>query len=232
MAPQMTTLPQHIAFVPDGNRRWAKLKGLPSMSGHQAGLKIGEKIIEKCFSMGIKYVTMFAFSTENWNRSLEEVQALMRIYDLFARRLRSKLVKHGIQIQVIGDLTKLPKFLQRSLLQAVEETKHNHKMVVNIAINYGAREEIVRATQRIIEKGTKPEDINQESIAKELDTRDQPDPDFIIRTSGEQRLSNFLLWQAAYSELYFSPLFWPDFNEAELEKAVDEFQNRQRRFGK
>lgn len=231
MASQVTTLPKHIAFILDGNRRWARARGLPTFQGHRAGFKIAEKIIEKCFNLGIKYVTMFAFSTENWNRSIEEVTYLMRLYDLMARRLRWRLNKHGIRIRVIGDMSKLPQFLKKSLVKATEETKNNTRMTVNIALNYGAREELVQATKNLIKKGLKSEDITQEIIDQELDTQGQPDPDFIVRTSGEQRLSNFLLWQAAYAELYFPSVNWPDFNEEELEKALQEFGRRQRRFG-
>lgn len=232
MALQATTLPKHIAFILDGNRRWAKMRGLPSFEGHRAGFKIAEKTIEKCFNLGIKYVTMFAFSTENWNRSIEEVSYLMRLYDLMARRLRLRLNKHGIRIQVIGDMTKLPKFLKKSLLKAIEETQYNTKMTVNIALNYGAREELVRATKNLIKKGLKSDEVTEAIIDQELDTRGQPDPDFIVRTSGEHRLSNFLLWQAAYAELYFPSVNWPDFDEKELEKALQEFSRRHRRFGK
>lgn len=232
MTSPIATLPQHIAFILDGNRRWAKARGLPTFQGHRAGFKLAEKIIEKCFNLGIKYVTMFAFSTENWNRSIEEVTYLMKLYDLMARRLRDRLNKHGIKIRVIGDTSKLPGFLRKSLEKAIKETKQNSKMTVNIAINYGAREELVRATKNLIKKGLSYDDINQYVIAKELGTADQPDPDFIIRTSGEQRLSNFLLWQAAYSELYFTSVNWPDFNEKELDKALIEYERRQRRFGK
>lgn len=231
MASPVATLPQHIAFILDGNRRWAKARGFSTFYGHRAGLKLAEKIIEKCFNLGIKYVTMFAFSTENWNRSIEEVNYLMILYDVMARRLRERLNKHGIKIRVIGDISQLPEFLRKSLEKAIDGTKHNAKMTVNIALNYGAREELVRATKSLIKKGVSYHEINQDVIAKELGTADQPDPDFIIRTSGEQRLSNFLLWQAAYSELYFTPVHWPDFDEVELEKALTEYQRRQRRFG-
>lgn len=232
MASQISTLPQHIAFILDGNRRWAKMRGLPILEGHRAGFKISEKIIEKCFNLGIKYVSMFAFSTENWNRSIEEVTYLMKLYDIMTRRLRSRLNKHGIRIRVIGDMTKLPGFLKKSLVKAIEETKDNTKMTVNIALNYGARDELVRATKKLLKKGVKSDDLTQEMITQELDTANQPDPDFIIRTSGEHRLSNFLLWQAAYSELYFAPVYWPDFSEEELDKALVEYHKRQRRFGK
>lgn len=232
MAAQAAILPQHIAFIPDGNRRWARLRGLPTLRGHQIGFRMGEKIIEKCFGLGVKYVTLWAFSTENWNRSIEEVTYLMRLYNLMAKRLRRRLNKLGIRINVIGDTSPLPKFLQQSLKLAANETKNNNKMIVNIALNYGSRDEIVRATQQLLKKGIKPEEVTQEILANELDTKGQPDPDLIVRTSGEHRLSGFMLWQAAYSELYFAPVNWPDFNEIELEKALKEYSRRQRRFGK
>lgn len=227
---------QHIAVIMDGNRRWAKQKGLPSAIGHKKGVDALKAVMRACDDFGIKYLTVYAFSTENWNRKPEEVNFLM---DLLGQTLKNELQEmheNGVVISFIGDLTKLSPKLQEILANAVEVTKNNSGVRLQIAFNYGARDEIVHAVKRIvscIHNGEiQADDINEELISSNMYTADIPDPDLLIRTGGEMRVSNYLLWQIAYSEFFVTQTLWPDFDKAALAGAVKEFHSRQRRFGK
>jgi len=226
------TIPYHIGFIIDGNRRWARAKGLPTLIGHQKGIKRIEEIIKYAQKSGVKIVTIYAFSTENWKRSKKEVAYLMQLFENFATNQIKIAAKSGVQIKILGNPKKLPESLQKTLQKVVESTKNNQKIIVNVALNYGGRDEIVRAFRKLTTLGVKTEEITEELINQNLDTAGLPDPDFIIRTSGEQRLSNFLPWQATYSELYFPQVCWPDFDKKQFDLAILEFQKRQRRLGK
>ncbi len=229
-------LPVHIAIIMDGNGRWAKKNGQPRVFGHQNGVKAVREATEAAAELGVKYLTLYAFSTENWNRPAFEVNALMTLLVQTLRKEVQTLNKNNIRLQAIGDLEKLPSKCYRELLEAIEKTKDNSRMTLVLALNYSAKWEITRATRLIAEqvkKDTlKPEDITNEVFANHLATKDIPDPELLIRTSGEARISNFLLWQIAYAELYFTPLFWPEFRKNNLYEAIINFQNRERRFGK
>ena len=223
---------RHIAIIMDGNRRWAKEHNMPTAFGHKKGVESLKTTLRACNDFGIKYLTVYAFSTENWNRKLEEVNFLM---DLLANTLKNELAEmhaNGVVINFIGDLTRLKPKLQKILDKSVKVTKNNTGVHLQIAFNYGARDEIVHAVKKIIRDGAKEEDINEDLITKNLYTSGIPDPDLLIRTGGEIRISNYLLWQIAYSELLIMPEFWPDFDKNSLSKALREFQNRQRRYGK
>ncbi len=227
----MSRLPDHIAFIMDGNGRWAAHHGLPRTEGHTAGTRSARAIVTACRKLGIPFVTFYTFSRENWRRPKEEVAFL---FDLLVRYLNEEmdsLLERDIRLHVLGEWTALPFALRQVLKHACAKTKHCKSMTVNLALNYSGREEIVRACARLLEQGTVSSEITTEQFAVGLDTAGQPDPDLIIRTSGEQRLSNFLLFQAAYSELYFTPVHWPDFDESRLQEALDEYARRSRRFG-
>lgn len=230
------SVPQHVAIILDGNGRWAKAKGKPRTYGHTAGAKNVETICEDAAHMGIRYLTFYAFSTENWNRPSEEVQALMSLLDNYLKTCLRTAKKNNIRVRVIGDISRLDESMQSRIRQLEEESASYDGLNLQIAINYGSRDEMVRALKKAAEDvmaGTlKPEDIAEEMISQRLDTAGIPDPDLLIRTSGEQRLSNFLLWQLAYTELYFTEVPWPDFDKAELVKAVEAFERRDRRYGK
>ncbi|KUK79785.1 MAG: Undecaprenyl diphosphate synthase [Microgenomates bacterium 39_7] len=226
------TLPYHIGFIVDGNRRWAKEKGLPTFMGHKKGSERIEEIVNYAQDLGIKIVTIYAFSTENWKRAEKEVSYLMKLFEDFAINKTKDADKRGMKIRILGNLQGLPLSLQKVLKKAMKLTKNNQKMIVNAALNYGGRNEITRAFRKLTALGIKPKEITEELINQNLDTAGLPDPDFIIRTSGEQRLSNFLPWQATYSELYFPKVHWPDFDKRQLDIAILEFQKRQRRIGK
>lgn len=229
---KQNNLPNHIGIIVDGNRRWAKDKGYPTFVGHQKGAERIEEIFKYARELGIKIISIYAFSTENWKRDEKEVSNLMNLFDTYARNKKEEINKLGIQVRILGDFQGLPVFLQESLKKIVSLSKNNEKMIVNIAINYGGRDELVRTFRKILQlKPTIPE-ITEELINLNLDTAGLPDPDLIIRTSGEQRLSNFLPWQATYAELYFPKVHWPDFGKEQLDIALEEFQNRQRRMGK
>jgi undecaprenyl diphosphate synthase len=231
-SPLQKIIPYHVGFIIDGNRRWAKAKGLSTFVGHKQGIERVKEIVKYAQELGVKVVTIYAFSTENWRRSKKEVAYLMQLFENFAIDQIKTASENGVQIKVLGNSQELPKSLQNTLQTAVESTKNNQKIVVNIAINYGGRDEIVRAFRRLTTSGVKAEAITEELISQNLDTAALPDPDFIIRTSGEQRLSNFLPWQAIYSELYFTQVYWPDFDKKQFDLAILEFQKRQRRLGK
>ena len=231
-----TTNLKHIAIIMDGNRRWAKEKNLPSAFGHKKGVEALKNTLRACNDFGIKYLTVYAFSTENWNRKQEEVDFLM---DLFAKTLKNELDemhKENVVINFIGDLAKLNSKLQEILQNAVEVTKNNTGVHFQIAFNYGSRLEILQAVQNIAKKvqlgEIKPEDITEKMISENLYTQNIPDPDLLIRTSGEKRISNYLLWQIAYSEIYVTDQYWPEFDKNSLALAIEEYHNRNRRFGK
>jgi undecaprenyl diphosphate synthase len=228
-------LPQHIAVIMDGNGRWAQKRGLPRIYGHKAGVNAVREVIKASGEIGIKYLTLYAFSTENWKRPKEEVNFLMDLLVEYLSKEVDELNKNNVVLKFIGDITKLPEKCQLEIERSEKLTRGNTGLVVNIALNYGGRDEIVKATRSICEKVLKgelmPGEISEEVISRHLYTAFQPDPDLIIRTSGEKRLSNFLLWQSAYSELWFTDVLWPDFKRKHLLEALLYYQTRKRRFG-
>ena len=228
-------MPVHVAIIMDGNGRWAKKRGLPRTAGHAQGARVVERILEDADHMGIRYLTVYAFSTENWSRPDSEVKALMNLLRTYMKTSLAKCARNNVKIRVIGDKSRLDRDLQISIANLEKETETNTGISFQIAINYGSRDEIVRAVRSAAERVRSgeldPSDITEELISDSLDTYGIPDPDLLIRTGGEQRISNFLLWQTAYAELYFSEVAWPDFSKAELEKAVDAFNHRERRYG-
>lgn len=223
---------EHIAIIMDGNRRWAKEKNLPSAMGHKKGVDSLKNILRACNDFSIKYLTVYAFSTENWNRKKEEVEFLMNLVAVTLTNELAEMHKENVQIHFIGDLTKLSDKLQKILANAVETTKNNTGVVLQIALNYGSRDEIVHAVQKIVESGVKSDEIDEQLISENLYTAGVPDPDILIRTGGEQRISNYLLWQIAYSEIIIRSEFWPDFDKNSLKDSILEFGKRQRRYGK
>lgn len=228
-------IPRHVAIILDGNGRWAKKRLLPRNAGHAAGSKNVEKICSAAWNMGIEYLTMYAFSTENWSRPKDEVDALMKLLHNYLSDCLKTSRKNNMQVRVIGDISRLEPDLQERIVELERESAKNTGLHFQVALNYGSRDEIRRAVKKIadeVKEGKlQPEDIDESVIADHLDTHGIPDPDLMIRTSGEQRLSNYLLWQLAYSEFYFTDVLWPDFDKAELEKAVEFYQTRDRRFG-
>ncbi|MDP2965314.1 MAG: isoprenyl transferase [Pelolinea sp.] len=229
--PQFKALPAHIAIIMDGNGRWAAARHLPRMAGHREGTENLRRVITACVEFGIEYLTIYAFSTENWKRPKDEVSGLMQIMADALEKEVGELNKQGVRINHIGRLEKLDVPLRQGIINAVELTKNNDRLILNVAWNYGGRDEIVYAVQEIVKKGIKPEEITEVTITENLFTRGIPDPDLVIRTSGEQRISNFLTWQSAYSEWYFTETLWPDFDKEELRKAIIDFGSRNRRFG-
>ena len=228
-------IPAHVAIILDGNGRWAKEKGMPRNYGHMQGAKAVEDILEVARDMGIRYLTVYAFSTENWNRPESEVTALMKILRQYLKTSIKKSMNNNVRCRVIGDKSALSADIQEAIRELEEATAGNTGLTFSIAINYGGRDEIVRAVRKVSEKVEKGElkasDITEDTIKENLDTNYLPDPDLLIRTCNEQRISNFLLWQCAYTEFYFTPIAWPDFDKAELEKAVEAYGNRNRKFG-
>ncbi len=224
-------IPQHIGIIMDGNGRWALSRGLPRLAGHRAGTENLRRVIEACVEFGIKYLTLYAFSTENWGRPPVEVQGLMRILEDVIDRELQELHEEGVQLRHIGRLDRIKPSLKQKVLNAIELTKNNTRLTLNIAFNYGGRDEIVWAIRHIIKDGVPAEAVTDELVSQYLFTAGVPDPDLIIRTSGELRGSNFLLWQGAYAEWYFTPTYWPDFGKEELREAIDEFCQRERRYG-
>jgi undecaprenyl diphosphate synthase len=224
-------IPQHIAIIMDGNGRWAQARGLPRLAGHRAGTENLRHIIEACVEFGVKYLTIYAFSTENWGRPEDEVSGLMGIFDEVFERELTELHKQGARLQHIGRLDEVRPSLQEKVRNGIELTKNNDRLVLNVAFNYGGRDEIVQAIRSIINDGIKPEDVDEDVVSRHLYTAGIPDPDLVIRTSGEQRISNFLIWQAAYAEWVFPQTFWPDFGREELLAAIQEFGRRERRYG-
>ena len=225
-------IPQHVAIIMDGNGRWALQRGLPRLAGHKAGTENLRRVIRSTVEFGVKYLTIYAFSTENWGRPPEEVKGLMYILEDVIDRELNELHKEGVQLRHIGRLERLAPSLQAKVLKAIDVTKNNDRLIVNIAFNYGGRDEIVQAIQRMMKDGVPPEKVTDELVSQYLYTAGVPDPDLIIRTSGELRVSNFLIWQAAYSEWYITPTFWPDFDKDEYRRALEAFSHRDRRYGK
>jgi len=226
-------IPQHIGIIMDGNRRWAAKKGLTVNQGHEAGAKNLERIVEHCLELGVKTLTVYTLSTENWRkRAKEEVKG---IFDLLVRIVKEKkeeYAKKGIRVAILGDFQAFPRKVVRAIKEILSIVKKHERIKVNLALNYGGRDEILRAVKKVIAEGIPPEKLTEETFSKFLYTNGEPDPDLIIRTGGELRLSNFLLWQMSYSELYFTDILWPDFTPEELDKAIADYQKRQRRFGK
>ncbi len=229
-------VPKHVAIIMDGNGRWAKSRGLPRSVGHRAGMERVRDAVETCIEVGVKHLTLFAFSTENWRRPAGEVDFLMKLFEEALTREIAKLHQHGIQIKFIGIREGLNPSLVRLMEESEQLTGNNQALILNIAINYGGRAELVAAAKgiagRVLKGELVPEQITETELSKYLFTRDQPDPDLLIKPGGEFRISNFLIWQIAYSEFYFSKLFWPDFGKKELLKAFHDYGNRKRRFGR
>jgi len=229
-------VPNHIAIIMDGNRRWAKKRMLPTQMGHSEGATNLERIADACEELGVKFLTVYAFSTENWKRTEEEVSYLMKLLAKHISDFDKRIGSRNVRIRLVGEISRLPQELQEGIIHIEERTKNNTGLTVNIAINYGGRAEIMYATQEITKEvlsgNLKMEDITEDLLSKHLQTKDSPDPELIIRTGGEQRLSGFLLWQSSYSELYFTDVLWPDFNKEELMKALQEYNRRKRNFGK
>lgn len=231
----MDHIPQHLAIIMDGNGRWAQQRHMPRIVGHQKGVDTVRKTVEECCSLGVRHLTLYAFSSENWGRPADEVAALMGLLAKYLTSELKTLLSNRIRLNVIGETGKLPNGIRKTLEKTMEQTCENDSMTLTLALSYGSRDEILRACKAVghkIENGElKAADVTEEVLAKELDTTGIPDPDLLIRTSGEMRISNFLLWQLAYTELYFTDVFWPDFSTKELHKALTEYSCRQRRFG-
>jgi len=228
-------LPQHVAIIMDGNGRWAKKRRLPRAAGHLAGVKTVRRIVKTSSDIGIKFLTMYAFSTENWKRPKGEINAIMSLFKIYLKKEISTFNKNNVRLNVIGNTENLSDDLQEIIDNALKKTSANKGLTFTLAINYGSRQEIINAVKNIVndvEKGIINKDINESTISKYLYTSDLPDPDLLIRTSGERRISNFLLWQLSYSEIWITDTYWPDFEQAEYIKAILDYQNRQRRFGK
>ena len=224
-------IPNHVAIIMDGNGRWAAQRGLPRLAGHDAGTENIRRITFKAGELGIKYLTLWAFSTENWRRPEDEVQGIMQILARAIESETEELHRQGAQLRHIGDLGALDPELQEAVRGAIDLTRHNDRLVLTLAFNYGGRQELVHAIREMLADGVRPEQVDEQLVERYLFTTGTPDPDLVIRTSGECRMSNFLIWQASFAELYFSPVFWPDFGPEELETAVREFGTRERRFG-
>ena len=229
----INNIPRHIGIIMDGNGRWAKKRNLPRSYGHKAGVETIRRIIKECNRLGVRYLTLYAFSTENWKRPQDEVSALMGILVEYLKKEFQELNKNQVVINYIGDISKLPLKCQDELIRAKENTKNNTGVVMNLALNYGGRAEIIEAINSFLRdhSGEKDLNITEEVLEKYLYTSGMPDPDIIIRPSGEQRLSNFMLWQCAYTEFWYSDILWPDFTEKDLQQAILDYQNRDRRFG-
>jgi undecaprenyl diphosphate synthase len=223
--------PRHVAIIMDGNGRWAKARGLPRLAGHRAGTENLRRIIRASARFGIQYLTFYAFSTENWSRPKTEVLGLMKILSDVIDKEMQELHQEGARLLHIGHLDGLPPALQDKVRQAIELTKDNQRITIVLAFNYGGRDEIIHAIKGIIQDGIEPDEVNSDLVSDYMFTRGVPDPDLVIRTSGEQRTSNFLTWQTVYSEWYFPEVYWPDFDEAQLRKAIEEYLSRDRRFG-
>ena len=232
----MEYLPKHIAIIMDGNGRWASKRNMPRSFGHKAGAEALRRTAEICREIGIPILTVFAFSTENWQRPTDEVDFLMKLFSEYLRREVKTMNEQQIRLSILGEQQRLPQFVQDQIAKAIQATANNDKMVLNIAVNYGSRREIVLAAQQLAQEAAagiiSVDQIDEALMSSKMFTAGEADPDLVIRPSGEQRLSNFLLWQAAYSELYFADLLWPDFNKSDVLRAIIDYQHRQRRFGK
>jgi undecaprenyl diphosphate synthase len=229
--PLIRPLPRHVAVIMDGNGRWAHERGFSRQQGHRAGADTLRDVIRRFAEHGVPVLTIFAFSTENWGRPRTEVESLMRLGRDFLDDHLDELHESGVRVRHIGDPSRLPRALQRTVKQAVERTREHDRIVVNVAFNYGGRADIVQAVRDLVAGGLSPNDVTEEAIESRLATRGLPEPDLLIRTGGEHRISNFLVWQAAYAEYYFSDRLWPDFNAAEVDAALSEYSSRKRRFG-
>ncbi len=225
------SIPVHVAIIMDGNGRWAKKRGLPRQAGHRAGVENLRRVIDACVEFGIKILTIYAFSTENWGRPETEVRGLMRIFSRVLDQELNELHAQGICLHHLGDLGGINPTLQKKVIQAIELTRDNNRLILNVAFNYGGRAEILHAVRQMLADGVIPEDLNESLFSSYLFTSGLPDPDLVIRTSGELRVSNFLIWQAAYAEFYVTPVYWPDFSREELYEALAAFSQRRRRFG-
>jgi undecaprenyl diphosphate synthase len=229
-------IPRHIAIIMDGNGRWARERNLPRPLGHRSGMKSVREVVEGAIEAGVEVLSLFAFSQENWQRPVTEIQALMSLLEEYIAREAEELAQQGVRVQVLGDLARLTPAAASAASKLIETTAHNDKLLLNLFISYGSRAEIVRAAQLLAEEvragRVRAEDIDEDAIAERLYTVGVPDPDLLIRTSGEHRISNFMLWQVAYAELYMSPVLWPNFRRQELFEAILDFQSRDRRFGR
>jgi len=228
-------IPNHLAIIMDGNGRWAEQRHLPRILGHRKGVETVQVVVDECLDLGINYLTLYAFSSENWGRPQDEVEALMGLLGTFLKKELNQLHKRGIRLMAIGELDRLPRSIGKILKDIIRKTADNQRMVLNLALSYGSRDELTRAMQKlghaIAEGRIRAGEVNEKSIDQALDTCSIPDPDLLIRTSGEMRISNFMLWQMAYTELYFTETLWPDFSRQQLLQALQEYSRRQRRFG-
>jgi undecaprenyl diphosphate synthase len=229
--PPLARVPQHVGIIMDGNGRWAKARGLPRSAGHRAGTENLRKVLRAAVEFGIEILTIYAFSTENWGRPVGEVRALLAILERVIDRELEELHEEGVQLRHLGRLDRIAPQLRRKILRAIEKTKDNQRLILNVAFDYGGRAELVRAIQHIIADGVPTEQVDDALVSRYLYTADLPDPDLIIRTSGEMRISNFLIWQGAYAEFYVPSILWPDFDKGELYKALESYNRRERRFG-
>jgi undecaprenyl diphosphate synthase len=228
-------LPRHLAIIMDGNGRWAEQRGYPRIAGHHRGVEAVKAVVQECRSLGVGYLTLYAFSSENWGRPADEVNALMGLLCRYLESELAQMLERGLRLQVIGETARLPDQARQVLEQVMARTADNTGMVLTLALSYGSRDEIIRSvrslTAEVLAGRLDPEAIDETLLSRFLDTRNLPDPDLLVRTSGEMRISNFLLWQLAYTELYFTEVLWPDFDVAELHRALEEYAGRQRRFG-
>lgn len=224
-------LPLHVAIIMDGNGRWARQRNLPRTEGHKAGTESVKEVVEACARLGVKYLTLYAFSKENWRRPAEEVNTLWNLLFDYLTGQKQILLENDLKLKVIGDKKGIPYLVRRELNSVERQTRNNRRMTIVLALNYGGRQEIIEAVKKMLKRKIKPEEIDEQMFSRYLDTAGLPDPDLLIRTSGEMRLSNFLLWQCAYSELYITPVLWPDFRRAHLFEAIIDYQRRERRFG-
>lgn len=227
----LAKVPDHVAIIMDGNGRWAQARGLPRLAGHRAGTENMRRVLEGCVEFGVKVLTIYAFSTENWRRPRVEVLGLLRILGEVIDRETDELNRNGVRLCHVGQLEGIPKALQKKVRRAIEVTRNNDRLTLNVAFNYGGRDEILHAVRQIVQEKVDPSTLDEALFSQYLYTAGQPDPDLIIRTAGEWRLSNFLIWQAAYAEYYTTPVFWPDFDKDELYKALQIYGKRERRFG-
>jgi undecaprenyl diphosphate synthase len=229
--PQLPSVPLHVGIIMDGNGRWARSRGLPRLAGHRAGVENIRRVLRATVEFGIRILSIYAFSTENWERPLEEVEGLLGILERVLDREVPELHREGVQLRHIGRLERIPEHIKKKVLEAIELTKDNQRLILNVAFNYGGRAEIVDAVQQIIREGVPPGQVDEALFASYLYTTGLPDPDLIVRTSGELRVSNFMIWQGAYAEYFVTPAYWPDFDKDELYKALVAFSQRERRFG-
>ena len=229
--PRYSAVPRHVAIIMDGNGRWATTRHLPRVAGHARGVDAVRATVEACARRGVEYLTLFAFSSENWRRPADEISGIMRILGEVIERETPELHRQGARLRHIGSLDGLDPALRQAVLDAIELTRHNERLDLTLAFNYGGRQELLAAIRGIVAEGIAPDAIDEAAVERHLFTRDLPDPDLIVRTSGEHRTSNFLLWQSAYAELYFTPVLWPDFGPDDLRAAVDDFGRRERRYG-